>query len=79
MSFRSIQEIAADIRGDWTNVNGRAEPFLRAMESLDSIHDYYVLDSAAEIVGKFLAVAGTWRGPIAREIKAELNEILDSL
>lgn len=78
MTFRPIHEIAADIRGDWANVNGRAEPFLSAMQTLDSIHDYYFLDSAAEIVGKFLAVAGTWRGPIARMIKAELNEILES-
>jgi len=74
---RPIQLIASDIRDDCTNVSGSAEPFLVAMESLDSIHDSYMQDSAVEIVAKFLDAARTWKGPTAQRIKEELRDILD--
>lgn len=53
-------------------------PYRKAMRELDTITDRYGLDSAYEIVLRFLANATSWRGPDARRIKAELNEILAS-
>jgi hypothetical protein len=76
---RPIREIAADVRADWANVHGMAEPALAAMETLDSIHDSYYQDSGVEVVARFVDAARTWKGPTARRIKEELRAILDSV
>lgn len=78
MHARPLHEIAADVRADWVNVSGMAEPFLAALETLDNIHDSFGSDSAVEVVAKFLDAARTWKGPTAQMIKIELNTILDS-
>lgn len=72
---RPIHEIARDVRRDWKKVYFGAEPYLEAMESLDSVADSYGADSAASIIRYFLANANGWRGPTAKAIKAELNSI----
>jgi hypothetical protein len=46
------------------------------METLNSIHDRYILDSASSVVMYFLANANSFRGDDARRIKAELKEML---
>jgi hypothetical protein len=74
--MRTVSEIAAEIRRTWKRVNYAAEPYLSAMASLSSVDDNYILDSGREIVIRFLANAGTWRGEDARRIKAELREML---
>lgn len=66
-------EIARVIRRDWQKVYFGAVPYLDAMDSLRSITDNYGLDSGKEIVLYFLANAQTWKGPIARQVKAELK------
>lgn len=53
-----------------------ARPYLDAMYSLTDISDYYGLDSAEEIVLRFLSNAGTWRGETARRVKAELKAMV---
>lgn len=73
---RPIYEIAKDIRKDWKKMNPHAVPYFRAMESLDTIEDRFMFDSADMIVRYFLSNATTWRGEKAREIKAELNAML---
>ena len=73
---RSISAIARDIARNWSKVNYAAVPYLDAMYSLDSIDDNYYLDSAREIVARFLCNAGSFRGPEARRIKAELKAML---
>lgn len=73
---RLIREIAREINDLWLNVNYAAEPYLRAMLSLDSIEDNYYFDSGDSVVRYFLANAGTWRGEDARRIKAELKALL---
>lgn len=73
----SIWEIADIIRNDWKNVNYAAEPYLKAMSGLDSIKDSYGADSADSIVLYFLSNASAWRGPVAREIKSELKQMLN--
>ena len=76
--FRPLYEIAREIRRDWRPVSPYAKPYLEAMESLDSINDDYFMDSDRSIVAYFLSNASSWRGPKAKEIKAELRKMLKS-
>jgi hypothetical protein len=71
--MRSISEIAEEICSDWGKVNFAAKPYLEAMYSLDSVEDDYYFDSGKSIVSYFLANASTWRGPVAKRVKAELK------
>lgn len=75
---RPLHAIATEIREDWTKVYFGAEPYLAAMESLDKITDNYHADSARSIVSYFLVNATTWRGDVARRVKAELKAMLKS-
>lgn len=74
--MRKIHEIARDVRDDWTKVNFAAEPYLGAMHCLEKLDDYYGADSARNIVLYFLCNASTWRGDVAKRIKAELKAML---
>lgn len=76
VQVRPLIEVAEDIRENWRNVNYAAEPYLDAMEQLNSITDMYGADTAKSIVAYFLSNAGSWRGDDARRIKAELNAML---
>ena len=73
---RPLYEIAREIRKTWTKVSPYAEPYLEAMQSLNTIDDNYYLDSGKSVVLYFLSNASTWRGEDARRIKAELKEML---
>jgi hypothetical protein len=78
---RPLSEIANDIRLDWgggsmSKVNYAAKPYLEAMFDLRSINDTYGYDSADSIVRYFLSNARSWRGPVAKQIKAELKKML---
>jgi hypothetical protein len=72
----SLSELASMIRRDWKNVYFGAKPYLDALGTLDSIGDNYGMDSGRSIVAYFLANATTWRGPVAKAIKLELNRRL---
>ncbi len=72
---RPLSTIARDIRADWKQVNYAAKPYLDAMLQLDSINDAYYSDSARSIVIYFLGNASSWRGGIAKRIKAELKAL----
>lgn len=72
---RPLYEIAREIRKAWTKVSPYAEPYLEAMESLNTIDDNYYLDSGKSVVLYFLSNANTWRGEDARRIKAELKQM----
>ena len=73
---RPLHAIARDIQRDWAKPYFAAVPYLDAMRALDSISDKYYYDSADSVVRYFLANAGQWRGPVAREVKAELKAML---
>ena len=74
---RTLKEIANEVHRDWgEKVYFGARPYLEAMEELNTVHDRYVLDSGASIVRYFLANATTWRGEVARRVKAELKTML---
>jgi hypothetical protein len=73
---RPIHAIARDIQRDWAKPYFAAVPYLQAMRHVNDISDKYYCDSAESVVRYFLANAGQWRGPVAREIKAELKAML---
>ena len=68
-----LYKIAATIRADWKNVNYAAKPYLAAMGTLDSVGSTYSADSGKDIVLYFLSNAGSWRGEVAKLVKAELK------
>lgn len=73
---RPLYEIAREIRNTWTKVSPYAEPYLEAMQSLNSINDNYYYDSGKSVVLYFLSNASTWRGEDARRIKNELKQMV---
>lgn len=73
---RPLHVIAREIVQTWPKPYFGAVPYINAMHSLDTIRDKYGADDAHGIVMYFLSNAGTWRGPDARRIKAELNAML---
>ena len=73
---RPLCVIAEEIWSDWTKIYFGAVPYLEAMRALRTVADPYGLDPGDEIVARFLANAGTWRGPVARRVKAELRAML---
>ena len=74
-AIRPLSTIAAEIRRDWKNVYFGAVPYLAAMSTLDTINDSYGADSAQSVVLYFLSNATSWRGDVARRVKAELKAI----
>lgn len=72
---RSLSTIAREIRRDWQKPYFGAVPYLEAMSQLDNIADNYYQDSAKSIVLYFLSNAATWRGDVARHVKAELKSL----
>ena len=72
----TLSEIAILIRRDWKNVYFGAVPYLDALGSLTSIKDNFYADSGSSIVAYLLANCQTWRGSVAKEVKAELNKRL---
>jgi len=79
LSTQSIAGLAEIIRGNWKpKVYFGAVPYLDAMRSMQSINDDYGFDPGREVVNYFLANAQTWRGDVARSVKAELNKRVSS-
>jgi hypothetical protein len=77
---RSLQVIAREIRVDWVAQGKQfsaARPYMLAMQTMATLDDSYGLDNARSIVNYFLANAGTWKGEVARRVKAELKRMLD--
>jgi hypothetical protein len=74
LSKRSIRQLANIIQLDWKNVYFGAVPYLQAMRSLESVNDSFGYDDGKGIVRYFLSNARTWKGPVAKAVKAELNK-----
>ena len=71
---RPLKEIAKDVRSDWISIHPEAEPFLAAMERLDQIRADRNAD--VKVLAKFRWAARKWRGPVAKQIKSEIDLIL---
>lgn len=69
-----IAQIADIIRRDWKPMNYAAVPYVRVMYSLMSVESMHFQESGKDIVLYFLSNAGTWRGPVAKLVKAELKK-----
>jgi len=72
---RGISEIAKEISNEWKNVHFSARPYLDAMYRLNTIDDVFYMDDAKTIILYFLGNAQSFRGPKAKELKAELKKI----
>ena len=72
---RPIYKIAQEIEANWDKVNYAARPYLSAMYDLRTINDSYFADDAKSVVLYFLSNASTWRGDVAKRVKAELKEM----
>lgn len=77
---RLIKEIANEILKEWKNPSEYAQmyawPYLKAMTTLNTIHDKYILDDADEIILRFLCNAGSFKGEAARRLKKELRDLV---
>lgn len=76
MHIRPLHMIANDIRHDWVKVNYAAKPYLQAMSQMHSVDEPYYEDSGKSVVLYFLSNASTWRGNVAKQIKAELKAMV---
>jgi hypothetical protein len=76
LSTLSISEIAGIIADDWSKVNFAASPYLIAMYSLTTVNDKYGVESGRGIVAYFLSNATSWKGEVAKAVKAELKKRL---
>jgi hypothetical protein len=65
------------IRSNWRPVYFGAEPYLGAMSGIEKLSDPYGFgeDGRTQVL-YFLSNATTWRGGVARLVKAELNRRL---
>jgi hypothetical protein len=66
------------IRKDWKKVNYAAEPYLQGMFALNTLEDKVLHDDARSVINYFLGNAGSWRGPVAKAVKAKLNKMIAS-
>lgn len=73
LSTLNIAGLARVISEDWKNVNYAALPYLQAMRQLDTVQSSYGLDDGKGIVLYFLCNASSWRGEVAKAVKAELK------
>jgi hypothetical protein len=73
---RPIAQIADEIFKDWLTMPNSAKAYARSMRQIWDIEGMFYQDTKASVVRYFLSNAGTWRGPVARRIKAELNTII---
>lgn len=77
---RTFQQIAKDIQRDWMNVYFGAVPYLEALLTLDTANpnDLYGFDTAGDVARYFLANAQTYRGTTAKQLKAELKNLINN-
>ena len=74
--MRTLSQIAREIRTDWKNPYFGAVPYIEAMSTLQTLDDQYYYDDATSVVLYFLSNASTWKGEVAKRVKAELKAML---
>lgn len=74
---RHLEVIANEIKRDWKPPHYTAVPYLNEMGHYNTINDDDPCgDGARSCVLYFLSNAQTWRGEVAKRVKAELNQML---
>jgi len=77
MQHRPLNTIAAEIKSDWrTRLNGAAVPYIEGLSELRDPRDQWFRETGADAIRGFLNNAQSWRGDVARRVKAELRAIL---
>ena len=76
MQHRPLREIAAEITADWTAYHDHAQPYIDALSKMHNATDRFGLGTGSNAIQGFLINAQTWRGEVARRVKAELRAIL---
>jgi hypothetical protein len=76
---KTLSQLAKVIRTDWPYPNLAANPYISAMDHLDSVKDNFGADTGATIVAYFLSNAAQWKGDTAREVKTELKRRLKAV
>ena len=71
-----ISEIAGLIRANWPTPYFGAVPYIAAMRCILTVDDMYGADDGRSVVAYALSNMHTFRGPVAKEIKAELKRRL---
>ena len=69
----TLPQIAREIRTYWSVINYAAQPYLAAMACISTVDDNYGCDSGRSIVAYALNNMQSFRGEIAKLIKAELR------
>ena len=77
LSKKKIYEIAQIIKDDWKPVYFSAQPYLDAMEQIDSINGSIGNDSGRDTIIYFLENSRQWKGQIAREVKDYLRKLIE--
>lgn len=70
---RTPREIFAEVRQDWKKPYFGAKPYMEALGQLENWNSRYYAEDARGLGLYFLANAGTWRGEVARRVKAEIK------
>ena len=73
---RRLHEIADGIVLNWPEPCFHAVPHIHAMRRIEKITDRYGMDGGEGAVRYLLVNARTWRGEVAKRVKAELKEML---
>lgn len=72
----TISQLAHECAKDWKNPYFGAVPYLNALKQIGSISDKYGVDDGRVLVRYFLGNATSWRGEVAKAVKAELKRRL---
>lgn len=73
---RPLKLIAKDIYADWKSPYFGAVPYLEAIDRLNHVDDKFGEEDGRTQVIYLLSNMTTWKGEVARRIKAELQELL---
>jgi hypothetical protein len=76
VQHRPLYQIHDEIRRDWKKVHYAAVPYLEAMRYLDKVTDSFMNESGRSVVTYFLSNASSWKGEVAKRVKAELRAML---
>lgn len=71
-----LSRIAQIIKDDWKNLSPHAKPYVDAMSCIKTVNDEYGCDMGVSVVFYFLSNASSWRGEVARTVKAHLKQLV---
>lgn len=72
----TISDISRVVRKNWAKPNFAAVPYIESMGHCETLESRYIAEDGATQVVYFLSNATTWRGDVAKLVKAELNRRL---